>query len=317
VSGLRVDTAALRADGDAQVLVVEDDEPLRVLFARILGRHGYRVGVACDGERALELSRQRPPDLILLDLGLPGEVDGMRLLQELRSIERLAATPLIVVSGRDDLQTVVAALVGGALDYLTKPVDATELVARCIAALRTKRAIDALQTAMRRLEREALTDPLTGLGNRRSGLDALTRADATARRHGRAPALLYVDLDSLKLINDLHGHAAGDAAIRQLARRLSASMRGVDVVARVGGDEFIVVLDDSAPENVARVAARIQAAIAAEPVEAMGSTLPVTASIGCAAWRGGDTVEQWLGRADQALYEAKRSGRGRVHLASG
>ena len=182
-----------------------------------------------------------------------------------------------------------------------------------IAALRVKRLHDALLDANRRLAEQALTDDLTKLANRRRGAHELGRADRSRVRHGRALALMHVDVDHFKAINDTHGHQAGDQVLAEVARRLAPAMRGGDELARWGGDEFVAILPATDEAGALRAAERVRAAVAAP--SSRGTALEVTISVGWAHWAG-DTPDDLLARADRALYAAKDAGRNQVSPAS-
>jgi diguanylate cyclase (GGDEF)-like protein len=170
---------------------------------------------------------------------------------------------------------------------------------------------DALLEANRRLAAQALTDDLTGLANRRHGARELERAVALAVRHGRVLGVARVDVDHFKRINDTYGHDAGDEVLIEVARRLASAVRGGDLLARWGGDEFVAILPDTDREGAMRAAERLRAAVAAAPVEVEGASADVTVSVGWAHWSG-DTPGDLLVRADRAVYQAKDAGRGTV-----
>jgi two-component system, cell cycle response regulator len=277
------------------ILVVGPDEPVRRL-----GREDYELVAAADGAAALARIAERRPDAILL----AGD-EAPALLDRLRADEDLAAVPVIMLTGEPDV------LRRGAQDYVTAPYDPAELDARVMAALRVKALHDQLVEANRRLAEQAMTDELTGLANRRHGAHALERAVALAVRHGHALALARIDVDRFKAINDTHGHQAGDEVLAEVARRLAASVRGGDELARWGGDEFVAILPATDRAGALRAAERMRAAVAASPVEGRGAQVPVTISVGWAHWVG-DTPDDLLARADRALYEAKDVGRDTV-----
>jgi two-component system, cell cycle response regulator len=292
------------------VLVAENSDAVRAELLRRLGERGHRVAGAGDGEEVLALVERELPDVVLLDHELPG-LDGMTVLDRLRADERLAAVPVIMLTESSDPELLVEALRRGAHDYLRKPFDPAELDARVIAALRVKRLHDALLDANRRLARQALTDDLTGLANRRHGAHQLEREIALGVRHGRLLALVRVDVDHFKAINDTHGHHAGDQVLAEVARRLAGAVRGGDELARWGGDEFVAILPGTDKAGALRAAERLRAAVAAAPVELGGTALDVTISVGWAHWSG-DTPDDLLARADGSLYKAKDAGRNTV-----
>ena len=248
---------------------------------------------------------------MLLDHELPG-VDGMEVLDRLRAHDELAAVPVIMLTTSSDPELTLEALRRGAHDCLRRPVDPAELDARVLAALRVKRLHDALLDANRRLARQALTDDLTGLANRRHGGRQLEREIALCVRHGRLLALVRVDVDHFKAINDSYGHQAGDEVLVEVARRLAGAVRGGDELARWGGDEFVAILPDTDKAGALRAAERLRAAVSETPIAAAGHELTVTVSVGWAHWAG-DTPDDLLARADRALYRAKDAGRNTVN----
>ena len=292
------------------VLVAESSAEIREDLLRRLAERGNRVAGAAAGEEALELVAREAPDVILLDQELAG-VGGMEVLDRLRAHEELAAMPVIMLTASHDHELMLEALRRGAHDYLRKPFDPAELDARVLAALRVKRLHNALLEANRRLARQALTDDLTGLANRRHGGRQLEREVALCVRHGRLLALLRVDVDHFKEINDSLGHEAGDEVLVAVARRLEGAVRGGDELARWGGDEFVAILPGTDKPGALRAAERLRAAVSEAPVVVAGRELPVTVSVGWAHWAG-DTPDDLLARADRALYRSKDAGRDTV-----
>jgi two-component system cell cycle response regulator len=296
------------------VLVAETSEPARAQLLRGLEARGHRVIGAGDGGQVLELVGREPPDVVLLHDELAG-IDSMTVLDRLRADPALAAVPVIMLTDSSDPELLVEALRRGADDYLQRPLAEAVLDARVMAVLRVKGLHDALLEANRRLARQALTDDLTGLANRRHGAHQLGREIALCVRHGRQLALMHVDIDHFKVINDTHGHQAGDQVLIEVARRLLAGMRGGDELARWGGDEFVALLPDTDEAGALRAAERLRAAVRTTPIEFAGIVLDVTVSVGWAHWSG-DTPDDLLARADKALYVAKDAGRNGIFPAS-
>jgi len=239
------------------------------------------------------------------DLRLP-VVDGFKLVQAIRGSGELQSSAVMLLSGLSDPRFKVHGLALGAADYVTKPFDADELMARIARTLTTV-------TREASLRADAMTDPMTGLANCRSFSQSLERELERSRRYAMPLSLLTVDLDHLKVINDEHGHDAGNDAIRLAARVLAGAVRKFEVVARVGGDEFAVVLANTGAGDARRLAERLRAEIGAQVVHGVR----LSASVGVATWDGTALDAAPLIKAsDEALYRAKRAGRNRVEVST-
>jgi two-component system cell cycle response regulator len=260
----------------------------------------HRVEIVAGAAAARELATRRRPDAI---------VAAVPTFDELHGDEGLDAVPFVVVA--DDRGALLSALARGAHDGVLVPFDPTELQARVVAALRVTARHDQLLETNRRLSEQAMTDDLTGLANRRHGERQLEREIALAVRKGHDLGLARVDIDHFKTINDEHGHQAGDRVLSEVARRLGDAVRGGDLLARWGGDEFVAILPATERAGVLRAAERLRAAVAESPIAVDEIATPVTVSVGWAHWIG-DTPGDLLARADRALYAAKDAGRDRV-----
>ena len=234
---------------------------------------------------------------------------GLDVLDSIRTLPY--PPPVIVITGSVD-RDAPACLSRGAHDFMSKPPKLEELVARVTAAVRVKRLQDDLHNANRLLTHQAMTDALTGLANRRHGFAELDRIVAAAERHHRSLCVLMADLDHFKTLNDTYGHDAGDSCLREAARRLADSVRTSDLPVRWGGEEFVVLMPDASADHAAEVAERIRAAVADPPFRAGLDTIHVTMSVGWAMRHEGESGPDLVGRADEALYEAKRRGRNAV-----
>jgi diguanylate cyclase (GGDEF)-like protein len=296
-----------------RILVAEDSALLRRMLGDVLRQNGWMVLEAEDGPSALELARAENPSVLLMAREMEG-LDGMAVLDALRADVRTADMPVVFVTGHTDARDLAEGLERGAHDYVRKPVDPVELVARIRTALRLRALHDELAHRNAELEQLARTDVLTGLANRRHADDVLRSTIASARRHDRALCAVLVDIDNFKAVNDAHGHAAGDAVLREVALRLADGLREEDLAARWGGEEFLLLLPDSPDATV--VCERLRASISGHPVNVHGLLeLTVSASFGWAPWTGEETGEAVVGRADVALYAAKAGGRNRVVAA--
>jgi two-component system, cell cycle response regulator len=254
-------------------------------------------------------------ELIISNLDMDN-VDGLRLCSQLKSLERTRQTPILIVVAPDDHQRLLRALDMGVNDYLIRPIDKQELLARANTQIRRCRYTEQLRSHVQATMELAVTDPLTGLYNRRYMENQTAALVEHAINRGKALALLALDVDHFKLVNDENGHAVGDRVLQELASRLKQAIRNIDMICRIGGEEFVIVLPNTNAEMATRIADRMRRGISGKPfnVGAANGPLTVTVSIGVAAVEGqSDTMETILKRADEALYSAKRSGRNRVN----
>jgi two-component system cell cycle response regulator len=272
------------------------------------------VDVSTDPHAGFFQAAETAYECILVSTGF-ADFDPLRLCSQLRSLDRTRLVPIILLAETGEDHRIIRGLELGINDYLVRPIDQQELTARLRTQVRRKRYNDELRASVTQTIEMAVTDPLTGLHNRRyldSHLQTLFER-AVARR--RPLSVMITDLDRFKAINDTHGHDGGDAVLREFAQRLRKSVRGIDLACRFGGEEFIVVMPDTDGPVAERVAERIRASIAQEPFTLAGGsdTVPVTVSVGVSCvLKGPDSVEALMKRADLALYEAKRGGRNRV-----
>ncbi|MFL5797776.1 MAG: diguanylate cyclase [Actinomycetota bacterium] len=295
------------------VLVADDSAVVRRVVASQLAGQGFRVVEAEDGDAALKAFADERPDIVLLDVEMPGR-DGFEVLAAIKHDPDEGDTPVVFLTAREDGEALVDALERGAHDYLRKPFDANELLARVRAAYRVKALQDELRLRNAELDRVSRTDPLTGLWNRRHLEGQIPERESLARRHGIALSALMIDIDHFKRINDVEGHATGDLVLREIAHRLREGTRPEDVLARWGGEEFLVLmLADAA--GAAALGERVRALVAAAPVTSSGRAIEVTVSVGCATRGDDEAIDSMVTRADEALYEAKDAGRNRVVAA--
>ena len=303
------------------VLVVEDSPEIAALIVLTLRIEGYRVSQAPDGNRALELASSLLPDLVLLDVMMPG-LNGFQVAEKLQEQQSTRDIPLIFVTAKSELSDLVHGL-EFAVDYISKPFAVPELVARVRAALRMKKLQTQLQESNEELSRLALTDGLTGLLNRRGFDSQLEDEIWRARRFGHGLGLLVFDLDRFKTVNDTWGHPQGDIVLRAFADELMNSSRRVDKVARFGGEEFALLLPATDAEGVEFVGEKVREATERMEIECPpcgGETLRVTVSAGgvivpTLAESGppvADLAHGMFAIADRCLYAAKNGGRNRV-----
>ncbi|MEZ5779272.1 MAG: diguanylate cyclase [Paracoccaceae bacterium] len=274
-----------------------------------------------DRETALaESPGPHVPDIFVIPADLSQTGDGLRLMSELRSRPATRHSAICVVLGAAARETAAVALDLGASDLIEAGADPAEVALRIRTQIARKRQSDRLRASVADGLRLAMIDPLTGLHNRRYALPHLARMAERACTTGRRFAVMVLDLDRFKAINDTHGHAAGDAVLSEVAQRLKVNLRAVDLVARIGGEEFLVALPDTTLEAAHATAERLRRKIGGRPVTlADGVTIPVTLSIGLALGNdqrcGGAAVEELIGRADRALLGSKADGRNQVTVS--
>jgi len=294
-----------------RILLAEDRDSSVQRFVETLSDE-HKLTVAEDRNDFIARASGSDFDAIIVSLSLKGE-DGLRLCSEIRSTEQTRQTPIIVLVEENDTEKLVRALDMGVNDYLVRPLDRNETVARVRTQLRRKRYQDYLRDKFQQGLELAVTDALTGLYNRRYMASHLRSQVEEGVKTGKQVSLLAFDIDYFKAVNDTHGHAAGDMVLKELSHRLSSNIRGIDLACRMGGEEFVVVMPDTDMAYAYSVAERLRQTIADEPFETGDASLDITVSVGVAVTEGADdTGDKLLDRADQALYRAKRDGRNRV-----
>jgi two-component system cell cycle response regulator len=307
------ENAFLENPGRGRVLIVEDREQSALRLAETLQRD-HDVEVVGDVSEALIRAKGGDYDLVIPSLSLDRQ-DGLRFCATLRSLDATRQTPLLVIVDEGDMKRLVRALDIGVNDYLMRPVERSELVARVRTQLRRKRYADRLRHSLQLSLEMAITDQLTGLFNRRYMSRHLSTLISNAGTTGKPVSFLILDIDFFKKINDTYGHDVGDDVLREFANRVSHNVRGIDLACRYGGEEFVVVMPDTDMTFAYMVAERLRQSVADIPfkISVPPGQITVTISIGVTASEGsGDTAEALLRRADQALYRAKRDGRNRV-----
>ncbi|MBS0277325.1 MAG: PleD family two-component system response regulator [Proteobacteria bacterium] len=300
-----------------RILIIED-RPESVQWFMSALTPANEVAAADSFEEALVRVRGGDFDLIVVSLGLRG-FDGLRLCSQLRSLPEGRNVPILVLVSDGDKRKLNQALEMGVNDYLTRPVDKNELIARVRTQLRKKNYQDRLRHNVQLSLEMAITDQLTGLHNRRYMARHLDNLILSAQKSGKPLAFLIMDIDHFKSVNDTHGHDIGDEVLREFANRISANIRGIDLACRYGGEEFVVVMPDTDIDFACTIAERLRHSVETTPFEISRApnTLNVTISIGIASAQSeGDNAESLLHRADQALYRAKREGRNRVIKAA-
>jgi two-component system cell cycle response regulator len=289
-----------------EVVVVEDDPSVAKLVALSLKHEGYSVRWADSLTVARKLIDASDWDILLLDRRLP-DGDGVNFCYDIR--EKNPHSYIILLTGDATQESKLAGFDCGADDYVTKPFQIEELLARVRAGRRIVELQKALLASNRRLEEISRTDALTGIGNRRSFDEELANRFEHARRYGRPLTLVMIDIDHFKEVNDTFGHQTGDAVLQRIARVLQQTTRQSDFVARFGGEEFVVLLPETALLEGLQVAEKIRAAVAADDLQ---PRVTVSAGVATMPHPHVDSPDALIAAADGALYRAKESGRNRV-----
>jgi two-component system, cell cycle response regulator len=295
------------------ILVAEDSVVIRAVLRRYLEDEGYSVIEADNGQAAIDRCHEASPDTVLLDIEMPG-LNGHEVLAYLKADPELKNIPVVFLTGKTGTDDIVAGLRAGAQDYLKKPFEVPELIARVGAAVRTKQLQDELAHRSAEFARISRIDALTGLYNRRHLEDRLQEVNGAAIRHNQPLSVIMLDIDFFKQVNDTEGHLGGDRVLQEFARRLQGEVRGEDAAGRWGGEEFLVILAQTDAEGALALAERIRVAIGSEPFTLDDHAIAVTMSAGSASGPLGD-IDELVRRADIALYQAKAAGRNRVVAA--
>lgn len=305
--------ATSETGNDGRILIVEDRKSSSERLTGALKAH-QQVAVETNPHQAIIRATEENYDCVIVSLDL-NDYDALRLCSHLRSLERTRNVAVLMIAEPDDKARILRGLEIGAHDFLVRPVDRSELVARVRTQVRRKRFSEKLRESVQASMELAVTDSLTGLHNRRY-LDShlVTMFDESALR-ARSLSVLVLDIDKFKSINDTYGHDAGDEVLVEFAARVKANSRTIDVVARFGGEEVVVIVPDTNLQGAMAIAERIREQVEAKPfmVHNGRQSINVTVSIGVAGRRAGDpSAQDLLKRADTALYQAKHEGRNRV-----
>ena len=298
-------------DGASLLLVEDRASSANAMVAALGGR--YAIDIESDPQEALFKGAEGSYDLFVVSLGLQGH-DGLRLCSQFRSLERTRQIPILILAEPEDRVRILRGLDLGINDYLLRPIDRNELTARTRTQVRRKRYTDRLRDNVKATIEMAVIDTLTGLSNRRYFDTNFTALVEQAARKGRALSLMILDIDHFKSVNDTHGHDAGDQILKAFATRVRRVVRSTDILCRLGGEEFALIMPDTDLDVAARVAERVRAVVERDlfTYAPERPSIRVTSSIGLAERGGTSSSDQLLRCADMALYEAKGAGRNRV-----
>ena len=312
-----LDSAFLSDVSGSRVLLVDDDA---VQGKQIVARlsETYKVEWLQESARALSLAHSDPFDAIIISTVL-GDADGLRLASHIKSQEETRNVPLLVLVDEDDTRVMYKALEMGINDYLIVPVDKNEMMARVRSQLRRKKYQEALKSTYQKSISMAITDALTGLYNRHYLNTHLGNMVKQALKNGKQLALMMLDVDHFKAVNDTYGHDVGDMILKQLSAIIIQQSRSAELASRFGGEEFVILMPETPPQAALLAASRMREVVEATPftINDGGDTIHKTVSIGVASLHpDGDSAESLLKRADEALYEAKNSGRNKVKVSA-
>jgi two-component system cell cycle response regulator len=303
------------SDNERSILLVEDSATTAAMISKFLSE-SYVLVQTRDGADAWEvLQNNHEIGLVITDLNMPN-MTGHQLLVEIRRSDdpRINSLPVIVMTATDDKTDRNLSFLNGANDFVTKPIDEMELVARVNVHYRLANTIRKLEESQKALAVQATTDPLTGLRNRRSFFDKAEELASLYRRYNTDLSILMIDIDHFKKINDTLGHDGGDVVLLRFAEILLSMVREVDIVGRLGGEEFAILLPDTKRLGAAVLAERTRAAIQRTPISYQGKEYSITASIGIASISAEDveSISEFIRIADNRLYLAKKAGRNRI-----
>ena len=305
--------AAMREDaGRSNILLIEDRASAATTIKSALDAQ-HTVEIESDPQEALFKGAEGNYDLLIVSLGLQGH-DGLRLCSQFRSLERTRQIPILIIAEPEDRVRILRGLDLGINDYLLRPIDRNELMARTRTQLRRKRYADRLRDNVQATIEMAVVDTLTGLSNRRFFDTNFPVLVEQAARKGRPLTLMMVDIDHFKKVNDTHGHDAGDQILKAFAARVRRVIRSSDLICRVGGEEFAVIMPETDLEIAAKVAERVRGVVERDLFTHAPErpAIRVTSSIGIAERGSANNPEALLRSADMALYESKGAGRNRV-----
>ena len=290
-------------------ILIVDDNPFNVrLLTDIFQDEGFSTDSVSNGSVVMEAVRKSKPDIILLDIMMPG-LDGFQVCTLLKGDSEACDIPIIMVTAKTDSSDVKKALETGAFDYIKKPIDEVEAIARVKSALRYKQQQD-------KLREMATRDSLTGLFNHALLIELFEKEMAKHQRTDKGISFVMIDIDYFKRVNDTYGHQTGDDVLRELGKLLTSSLRKGDIIGRYGGEEFGIVLPETSEENALILCERLRKYVETQPIFTDNGPVSITVSIGLAAKEPGRqiTSTEMIKWADDALYQAKQNGRNKVQL---
>jgi diguanylate cyclase (GGDEF)-like protein len=299
------------------ILIAEDDSVTRMLLKKTLSKEGHEVVSVENGQKAFELFKENFFPIVLTDWMMP-EMDGLELCRAIRKEENPGYVFIVLLTAKDSQDDIISGLKAGADEYLTKPFNRAELIARLNTGKRFLRQERALRRANEEIKILSITDPLTGCSNRGCLNQRLPQEIQRAARYKRPLSIVMCDIDHFKKVNDTHGHQAGDMVLKEFSRRIKDSIRdNVDMLARYGGEEFLVTLPETNLDGALNLADRLRRIVSDKKIDIGTKKIKITASFGVVGFdsngAGSDiTLDHLIKDADRYLYQAKNDGRNKV-----
>jgi diguanylate cyclase (GGDEF)-like protein len=309
-------------DNSQALILIVDDLPQNLqVLGSILRKNKYQIAVATNGQQALDVLNNISPDLILLDVMMP-ELDGHEVCRRLKAQERTREISIIFLTAKSETSDIVKGFELGAVDYVTKPFNATELLARVKTHIELKKnrdvilkLIDELEEKNKILEKLAVTDSLTRIFNHSHIIDRLGKEIYAARRHSDPLSITMFDIDHFKQINDTYGHQVGDEVLVSVTNTIKDVLREIDIIGRYGGEEFLVVMRKTDRKGCYIASERIRKEVEAQEWEHEGLHVTISGGIGTIE-NDDETAASMIKRADECLYMSKENGRNRIECGT-
>ncbi|MBN1522187.1 MAG: diguanylate cyclase [Candidatus Aureabacteria bacterium] len=300
-----------------KILVVDDSSTARMITSSVLRDYGFWVETAIDGEEGIKKAKSFSPDAMVVDLRMP-KMDGFQVCENIKQLGKNQYIPVLLLTAREDVESVVRGLESGADDYITKPFNEMEFIARVKVLLRLKSLQDELQKANKKLERLSIIDGLTGIYNHRYFQEKFDDFLAKASKKNEHLVIGLFDLDYFKMVNDTYGHLIGDRVLKKITEILQQNIQQKDVLARYGGEEFVVIFPEATVNETFDVCQKFLKDIENYEFSAGEKTFKLTISGGLAAYKPGDKADKdrLIHDADMALYTSKREGRNRITIST-
>lgn len=301
------------------VLIVDDNQQnLKILGNVLKDNTDYNLAFAMSGEEAVAYTKKALPDMILLDVMMPG-MDGFTVCRELAANEETSDIPIIFITAKSEPEDIIKGFEAGGVDYVTKPFNEAELLMRINTHMELKKSRDLLEeknkelmVAYEKIEHLALTDTLTGIPNRRNISNTMSKEASRCRRNGSTFALVMCDIDFFKKVNDTYGHDTGDYVLKTVAGIIQSNLRQQDIVSRWGGEEFLIVLPETGINDGMKVSEKLRKNIEETKMEFGGHSFGITMTFGVTIYENEVGLEKSIKKADDALYEGKQTGRNKV-----